>query len=152
MTPLSCDQIAVIVDTEESDLEMTPGSPDHARTPLLAKLPPHDIESQVTSTKVGPHTPSVKNAQGYEQLSSADDCNVTESVISDETKMTSIVAPWKSKNNTTPGEHASSNTASAPAKSLSFENPSYADVSPSCELEWAEGIAENEASAAGGYA
>ena len=57
VSPLSCDQVAVIVDTEESDLEMTPGSPDHVRTPLLAKSPPHDVESQ-TSTMTSPPTPT----------------------------------------------------------------------------------------------
>ena len=40
VTSISCDQIAVIVDTEESDLEMTPGSPDHARTPPVSQITP----------------------------------------------------------------------------------------------------------------
>lgn len=149
VTPLSCDQVAVIVDTEESDLEMTPGSPDHARTPLLAKSSPHDVESQ-TSTMTSPPTPT-KNTQGYEQLSSSDDRSVAKSVISDETKMTSSVAPWKRKTNAKSGEYSNtvSSSASAPAaKSLSFENPSYADVPPR-EQEREESMAEDKSSAAG---
>ena len=149
VTPMSCDQIAVIVDTEESDLELTPGSPDHVRTPLLAKSPSQDVESQ-TSTITSPPTPTT-NAQGYEQLSSSDDRSVAKSVISDETKMTSSVAPMKRKTNAKSGEYSNtvSSSASAPAaKSLSFENPSYADV-PSGEQEREESMAEDKSSAAG---
>ena len=116
---------------------------------LLAKSPPQDVESQ-TSTMTGPPTPT-KNAQGYEQLSSSDDHGVAKSLISDETKMTPSVAPWKRKTNAKSGEYSNtfSSSASAPAaKSLSFENPSYADV-PSGEQEREESMAEDKSSAAG---
>ena len=144
-TPISCDQIAVIVNTEESDLEMTPGSPDHVRTPLLAKSPPEDVESQIRVNSSPPC--STKYAQGYEQLSSSDDCNFQKSVISDETEMASNIAPWKRKAIAKMRDHTnSSSSASTNAeRSLSFENPSYADVTSGDK----ESMAEVKPSAAG---
>ena len=145
VTPISCDQIAVVVDTEESDLEMTPGSPDHVRTPLLAKTPPEDVEPQ-TRTSTSPPC-STKYTEGYEQLSSNDDCNVQKSVISDENEMSSNLASWKRKTNPKMKDYTNATTsASATAgKSLSFENPSYADVT-SCDKKT---MAEEMPSAAG---
>ncbi len=117
MTPVSCDHVTVVVDTEESDLEMTPGGLDHVTSPLLAKCPPDDIESQVKSRKS-----SVKKL-GSTNLAMED--AQQSSVMYDESdRVCGAVAnsrpSWKTK--TVAGKLNLSD------KSVSFENPSYADI------------------------
>ncbi len=136
-TPMSCDQVAVVIDTEESDLEMTPGSPGHVRTPLLPKPPPEEVEPQSESIS---SPPSHANPPGHQQLPSADEALLHSSVISDDGKLSDIYPAWKQK-------LAGSSSAVATTRgntTLSFENPSYAGV-----MSDSAGLISDNLSAAG---
>ncbi len=146
MTPVSCDQVAVMIDTEESDLE-TPGSADpHVCTPLLTKPEPGSEPEKsgprgATSTSAplcSPPPMLSPNTLGYQQLSSSD--ADADSVMA---SCSSTNPPSAVNNNKPPwGQHkadSADSTASSTATvvpSMSYENPSYSDViAPDDQLE-----------------
>ncbi len=134
ITPVSCDHVTVVVDTEESDLEMTPGGLDHVTSPLLSKPQPDDIESQVKGRKSSLKNLGSTNFAMEDAQQSSVMCDESEKVHG---AVANSKPSWKNK--TVAGKLNLSD------KSVSFENPSYADI----ELMGEGGVGAYDAAASG---